>query len=117
MAIEQTIASLGYQAIGTAASLNQARDHLANVDLALADVNLLDGTSGIRVAQELAAGGATIIFMTANPEAVTAKVDGALGVLAKPVDDGDLAQVLKFAIKRRAGRNPSFPKCLKAIPA
>jgi DNA-binding response OmpR family regulator len=113
MAIEDAVAALGYEVVGIAASRNQALDYLEEVDVALVDINLLDGASGIQIARELSRHGTTIVFMTANPEAVATGIEGALGVISKPVDDGDLARVLKFVAMRREGRNPPCPRNLK----
>lgn len=113
MAIEDTIAGLGHEVVGIAASRNQALDYLNEADVALVDINLLDGASGTQIARQLSGSGMSVIFMTANPEAVSTGVEGALGVMTKPVDDSDLARVLKFVSQRRQGRNPSCPRKLK----
>lgn len=85
----------------------------ATADIAHFDVNLSDGPTGPVVAAYLnQAYGATVIFTTANPEAVTGNPH-ALGVLSKPVDIWDLLSATAYAIACRKGESVVAPHCLK----
>ncbi|CDZ54053.1 response regulator [Neorhizobium galegae] len=116
MALEEAIVKLGHDVVGIAAGKSQARDFLDVAEIALVDINLLDGASGVAIARELSEKGISVVFMTANPEAVADGVEGALGVTAKPVADGDLAKLLKFVSSHRAGHKPTCPKNLSPFP-
>ncbi len=111
--IEDTVTSLGYEVAGIAASRNQALGYLEEVDVALVDVNLTDGATGPEIGRLLANHGSSVVFMTANPEAVAGGVEGTLGVLTKPVDESVLSKVLRFVTDKREGQNPCCPDALK----
>ncbi len=67
-------------------------------DLALVDINLLDGMTGPLVAQALIKQfGATVVFLTANPEQIPEGFAGALGVMSKPIDERTVNDVVGFA--------------------
>lgn len=67
-------------------------------DLALIDVNLLDGLTGPQIAQRLVGDyGAAVIFLTANPEQIPDGFAGALGAVSKPFDEHTIRGVIDFA--------------------
>ena len=67
-------------------------------DLALVDLNLLDGLTGPLVAEALVKRfGAAVVFLTANPEQIPEGFAGALGVMAKPIDERTVNGVVDFA--------------------
>ncbi|MFT4913209.1 MAG: CheY-like chemotaxis protein [Brevundimonas sp.] len=67
-------------------------------DLALVDVNLLDGMTGPLVAETLVKKyGAAVVFLTANPEQIPEGFAGALGAMSKPVDERTVNDVVGFA--------------------
>lgn len=67
-------------------------------DLALVDVNLLDGMTGPQIAHRLVGEyGAAVIFLTANPEQIPEGFAGALGAVSKPFDDQTIRAVIAFA--------------------
>lgn len=67
-------------------------------DLALIDVNLLDGMTGPQIAQQLVSEyGAAVIFLTANPEQIPEGFSGALGAVSKPFDEHTIRAVVDFA--------------------
>lgn len=67
-------------------------------DLALIDVNLLDGMTGPRIAQQLvSAYGTAVVFLTANPEQIPDGFAGALGAVSKPFDENTIRAVVDFA--------------------
>ena len=67
-------------------------------DLALIDVNLLDGMTGPRIAQRLVAEyGTAVVFLTANPEQIPEGFAGALGAVSKPFDEQTIFGVVGFA--------------------
>lgn len=67
-------------------------------DLALVDMNLLDGMTGPLVAEALVNKfGAAVVFLTANPEQIPEGYAGALGSMSKPVDERTVSDVVGFA--------------------
>ena len=67
-------------------------------DLALIDVNLLDGMTGPRIAQRLVGDyGVAVVFLTANPEQIPDGFAGALGAVSKPFDEQTIRAVVGFA--------------------
>jgi CheY-like chemotaxis protein len=67
-------------------------------DLALIDINLLDGMTGPRIAQRLVGDyGTAVVFLTANPEQIPDGFAGALGAVSKPFDEQTIRAVIDFA--------------------
>lgn len=67
-------------------------------ELALVDVNLLDGLTGPQIAKRLVEEyGSAVIFLTANPEQIPEGFAGALGAVSKPFDEQTIRAVVAFA--------------------
>lgn len=67
-------------------------------DLALIDVNLLDGMTGPQIAQRVVSEyGCAVVFLTANPEQIPEGFAGALGAVSKPFDEATIRAVVVFA--------------------
>ena len=80
-------------------------------DLALIDINLLDGLTGPDIARQLVADyGAAVVFLTANPEQIPEGFAGALGAVSKPFDEQTIHDVVAFArqfiVDRKVGQPP-----------
>jgi DNA-binding response OmpR family regulator len=80
-------------------------------DLALIDVNLLDGMTGPQIAQRLVSEhSAAVVFLTANPEQIPDGFSGALGAVSKPFDEQTIRAVVQFArqfiLHRTVGETP-----------
>lgn len=93
----------GHDVIGTAVSTREA---LALVetstsgppDVALVDVNLLDGATGPALGRRLALEhGTHVVFVTANPREIGSELDAAVGVVEKPWTEEMLAAVVDHA--------------------
>jgi len=106
MELRFVLEDLGYEVVGIAAEARSARDLVreTDVDLALVDIHLSDGPTGVGLGRDLADEGVTVVFMTANPGMVRQGVKGALGVLSKPTDERAVEQAVEYALKRREGR-------------
>ena len=64
----------------------------SKADIALVDLNLRDGPSGIGIGKILAqTHGVTVIFMTANPSQLGDGVSGTVGVLPKPATEREIS--------------------------
>lgn len=67
-------------------------------DLALVDLNLLDGLTGPQVAQRLVEDySTTVVFLTANIEQIPDGFSGAIGAVSKPFDESTIRGVVAFA--------------------
>ena len=111
--LESVVAEMGLTPVGIAADLAGAEKLGALAELALVDINLRDGPTGPKIGRELAASGATVLFMTANPEQLGSGIPGALGVLTKPVTDAELRAAIRFALARRQAERAAPPSGLQ----
>lgn len=107
MELRFVLEDLGYQVVGTAAEARTAREIVSDedVDLALVDIHLSDGPTGVELGRELGQEkGVTVLFMTANPGMVRDGVVGTLGVLTKPTDERAVETAVEYALCCRQGR-------------
>ncbi|GJD95584.1 response regulator [Methylobacterium iners] len=84
-------------------------------DLALVDLQLLDGATGIAVAKHIITHGGMVVFMTANRSALPADLAGACGVIGKPFTGAGLVAALRF-LKLVLAHQPiatAPPQCLE----
>jgi DNA-binding response OmpR family regulator len=110
--LEATLEELGYEPIGIAAD-REAAFALADrgPDIALVDLNLRDGETGIEIGRRLGASGVAVLFLTANPRSLGQGVPGTLGVVSKPADSDTIAQALDYI----CGRLSAPPPALRAF--
>ena len=102
--------SIGADVVGFASQTDSALRLGPTADIAFVDVNLADGRTGPDIGRTLAMEfGVTVIFMTANPEALGDGVEGTLGVISKPVSSASVEQALAFAIARRTDQLAAVP--------
>lgn len=116
IAIEDAVRALGHHVVGIAASRLDLERLDEPADIALVDINLLDGPTRPMIGRDLAAAGCCVIFMTANPEAVSDGVEGTLGVISKPVLDLDLVGVIQYAAACFERGTAVPPKSLRIFP-
>ncbi len=106
MELRFVLEDLGHEVVGTAAD-SMAAQSLASsrpVDLALVDIHLSDGATGIDLGRKLAQeDGVTVLYMTANPGMVRDGVAGTIGVLSKPSDERAVQTAVDYALRRRKG--------------
>lgn len=112
--IEQIVAEMGHDPIAIAADKKSALRFAGETDVALVDLNLRDGPSGIEIGKILAqTHGVSVIFVTANPAQLGPGVPGTIGVLSKPVAERDLRDVVDYAAAKRAAAEAKPPRRLK----
>lgn len=107
MELRFVLEDLGYEVVGTAADARTARNLVreTEVDLALVDIHLSDGPTGVELGRELGQEmGVTVVFMTANPGMVRNGVAGTIGVLSKPTDERAVQTAVDYALRRRQGQ-------------
>lgn len=112
--IEHVIEEMGFTAIGIAADERSALSLASQADIALVDLNLRDGPTGMRIGHILAqTHGVTVVFMTANPSQLGDGVPGTVGVLPKPVTDQDLRAAVAYAAALHNAAEATPPARLK----
>lgn len=107
MELRFVLEDLGHEVVGLAADANTARNMVreTEVDLALVDIHLSDGPTGVELGRELGQElGVTVLFMTANPGMVRNGVAGTIGVLSKPTDERAVQTAVDYALRRRIGQ-------------
>lgn len=112
--IEDIIADMGHTPVGIAADQRTALARASETDIALVDLNLRDGPTGIGIGKILAqTHSVTVVFMTANPSQLGEGVPGTVGVLPKPATEREIREVVDFAIACRSRANTAPPRRLK----
>lgn len=110
MELRFVLEDLGYEVAGVAADARTARNLVceSEIDLALVDIHLNDGPTGVELGRDLGEQGVTVLYMTANPGMVRGGVRGTLGVLSKPTDECAVQTAVEYALKRRGGQPVQF---------
>lgn len=107
--LECLLDDLGYVTVGVAGSSTEAIElgRATAPDIALVDIHLIDGPTGIDVARTLSLDPRTsVVFMTANDKRIPPDFAGALGVIAKPYSERAVAGALRYVAALRAGGQP-----------
>ncbi|MEH3148110.1 MAG: response regulator [Methylobacterium frigidaeris] len=107
--LECMLEEAGHSVVGTAASSVEAiaLGERLRPELALVDIHLTDGPTGVAVAQALSRlNGIAILFTTANAKRVPEDLAGALGIVAKPYSPRSLLAAVAYAAQVRAGAAP-----------
>jgi CheY-like chemotaxis protein len=103
----------GCRDVGHAMSSGEAVELAASLkpDLALVDVHLSDGPTGVEVARRIVDDcGAVVLFMTANVKRLPADFAGACGVVGKPYSEMGVKRALTYLQACvRDGRAPGLP--------
>jgi CheY-like chemotaxis protein len=89
----------GYRDVGHAMSSDEAVQLARSLgpDLALVDVHLRDGPTGVEVGREIVGDcGGVVLFMTANVKRLPADFAGACGVIGKPYSEVGVKRALAF---------------------
>ncbi len=97
--LESILLDLGCDVVGVAANSKEAvrLAEVSDPDVALVDIHLSDGPTGIAVARQLAqSSNATVVFTTSNPGRIPSDFANAFGALAKPYSERDVRLALKF---------------------
>lgn len=104
MELESVLTDCGYEVVGIAPDSASARALVEDnpIDVALVDVNLRDGRTGVRLGAELAqVAAAKVIYLTAHPLPPHERPAGVLGLLTKPSDERIVLGAMRFALSER----------------
>ncbi|KQP67289.1 response regulator [Methylobacterium sp. Leaf112] len=109
--LECLLEDLGHVTVGVAGSSQEAiaLGLSTHPDVALVDIHLIDGPTGVAVARALSADPrTTVVFMTANAKRIPDDFAGAVGVIAKPYSERVVAGALRYVAECRAGHAASL---------
>jgi CheY-like chemotaxis protein len=93
------VEEVGYHDVGHAMNAHEAFElaRATRPDLALVDIHLSDGPTGIEVARRIAEDcGGVALFMTANVRRLPEDFAGACGVIGKPYSDRAVRTALTY---------------------
>jgi two-component SAPR family response regulator len=97
--LEYVLQELGHDIVGVAASSQEALDLAKKTkpDLALVDIHLSDGPTGVELANELSASGGTrCVFMSANVNRIPDDYAGAVGYIGKPYTESGFKTAISY---------------------
>lgn len=97
--LEYLVAATGAQPVGHAMTSPEAVALAVETrpDLALVDVHLADGPTGIDAAREMTSHcGAIVLFITANLKRLPEDFAGACGVMSKPYSEHGVRAAIRF---------------------
>jgi CheY-like chemotaxis protein len=121
MDIEAMIEDAGHSVVAEAASLFdvEALDTSLKPHLALVDIQLARGTSGLDVSRLIRNrwSGTMIVFLTANPLKIPPDFAGAHGVIAKPFSRNGLMSALAFLEEAICNPPPSREAPQSFVPS
>lgn len=95
--LEAALKDLGADVVAIANDRTTALDYAGKVDVALVDLNLRDGPTGLDIAKELAfSHNVAVVFITANPAQLGEGVQCAIGVMAKPFSGDSICAMVNY---------------------
>jgi DNA-binding response OmpR family regulator len=111
MELEFALTETGHDVVGIAADARQALALAVETrpDLAIVDINLRDGRTGLSVAQKMVDLGVTVLFATAEPDLIPAQFGGACGVVVKPYSSPTVHAAVGYCLALRDGLDPGPP--------
>lgn len=104
--LEFIIVACGHVHVGTAANwpTASALAHSKQPDIALVDLSLADGPTGLHVAEEIVSvSRAKVLFLTANRRRINDDFGEAIGVMEKPFTRAAMSAVLGYLAWRLDG--------------
>lgn len=117
MEIGLLLEDLGHRIAGFATDSGSAlaRADAGGIDLALVDIHLADGPTGVELGRRLAMQGIEVLFVTGNPTMIDCTDKNCVGAIEKPANDEVIAEAVLFALARKEGRNVSPPAQLRVF--
>ncbi len=119
--VEFIVAEAGLEVVGIESDAAGAAAAIARErpDVVLLDVHLADGPTGVEVAGGAVAGGAAVLFMTANRRRLPPDFAGAVGAVSKPYTEWGMRAALRYVVEsiRDGGSRRSPPSSLELAPA
>lgn len=111
--LEFVLQELGHEVVGVAASSKEALAlaEITKPDLALVDIHLNDGPTGIAVANRISEMGPTrCVFMSANVGRIPGDYAGAVGYISKPYTENGFKTAMSYISDGIANPPPTKPR-------
>lgn len=107
--LTDALAEVGHRVLGPASCRAEALGLIAEgiPHLALVDIELRGGESGIELASELGRHGVPCVFATGQPARARAHRELALGLVAKPYTPTTILEVVRYFEAIHAGERPA----------
>lgn len=98
MMVEELLVDLGHQPVGIADAMTPALEaaEAGAAEVALVDLGLADGPTGLALVAELRRRGVPSVIVSGRSEALPEN-HGAAAVVLKPIDEGDLIAAIEVA--------------------
>ena len=114
--LEDILTDAGHKVVGIVPDQASAQAIAARPEVALVDLNLRDGPSGLTIAQQLAERfGTVIVYVTANPGQICTPAPTALGVVQKPFSHHAILAAVTLAMNGEAEDvPPELSLCFRA---
>lgn len=111
LGLEVLLEDAGFEPVGIAAASDDALEIAAaeRPHLALVDLHLADGPTGVDVARAFVERGITVVFTTANARRVPDDFVGAFGTIAKPYAERSVTEALHYIADHLAGGRSGEP--------
>jgi CheY-like chemotaxis protein len=96
--LEDQLRGEGHCVVGVASTSTEAA-RLGREErpcLALVDIHLADGPTGLSVAETLSSQGVAVVFMSANTRKIPPDFAGAIGAIGKPYSERGVHKALRF---------------------
>lgn len=107
MQLEEILESAGHHIVGVVQDLASLNRVNAAPEVALVDLNLRDGLTGMKIAHELSEKhGTKIVYVTANPDQLDDVCRTAVGILQKPFSGNTVLDAVAFAHSDSSGPVP-----------
>jgi hypothetical protein len=94
---------------GSQKNKDQALALATNVDIAIVDVDLEDGQTGLAIGNILAGYNIAVLLITSVSSAPVGDLTGALGIIRMPLTNLELNEVIEYVVDRRKGSHDTGP--------
>lgn len=106
--LEDIVTAAGHSVVGVMADKASISALDEPPHVALVDLNLRDGPSGVAIAAELASRyGTAIVYVTANPDQIKSPADTAIGVVPKPFSSQSILSMIALAADQQKSTRSS----------
>jgi CheY-like chemotaxis protein len=97
--LEDILADGGYAVVGTVPDMASLGRLCEAPDVALVDLNLRDGLTGLTIARDLSGRyGSRVIYVTANPGQIDMPAETAVGIVQKPFTRQGILAAISYAL-------------------
>jgi CheY-like chemotaxis protein len=112
MLLQGYIEDMGHKVVGWATTAEEALQMFEECtpDLAFIDLHLADGSTGVKVAEQISHFRRPVVFVTANTRMLPDDYAGAIGVISKPYSTHGIQRALEYI---EEGLRSPPPRCIR----